>query len=327
MRNKFLILFLTLLFAFSGTKLVFAQLQSGDILISTSPENPKQNEAVTVALSSYTTDLNKANVSWLVNGKEVLSGIGKKVFSFTAGGTDSQTNVQAKINTTDGSTVLKNIIVKPADINMLWEASDSYSPPFYRGKSFVASEGSFKIVAIPNLSSAKGKLPINSLSYKWRKDDKAQQSQSGFGKNSLVIKTSYLDQDTHVLVNVSDLESLTSGSGEIILNAIRPKILFYENDPELGIQFQKGIETNYDLTKENVSFFTAPYFFSPKNINANDLSFTWNINGEDITTPSPKNILSIKPNAGEKGTANIKLKIDNTNTLFQNLEKTLNVNF
>ena len=70
-----------------------------------------------------------------------------------------------------------------------------------------------------------------------------------------------------------------------------------------------------------------PYFFSPKNINASELTFDWSLNGEKIQTPSPKNILSIKPEAGQSGSATIKIDINNINTLFQSLSKQISVSF
>jgi hypothetical protein len=70
-----------------------------------------------------------------------------------------------------------------------------------------------------------------------------------------------------------------------------------------------------------------PYFFSPKDITSSNLSFEWFLNGTKIETPEPKNVLSIKPEAGKSGSANIKVAINNVKTLFQSLEKKLSVNF
>ena len=327
MKYKVSILILVIALTLFSRTTAFAQLQSGDIVLSTTPANPSQNQNVTAILNSFSTDLNKASISWLINGQTVASGIGKTKISFTTGGSGAQSNLNVKINTIDGNTIIKSLNISPADIDMLWEASDSYSPPFYRGRTFPSSEGGFKIVAMPSISNNQGKIPVGNLSYTWSKDRSVEQSESGFGKNSFVLDTSYLDQNTDISVDVSDVNDTVSGTGDIVLNTITPKILFYENDPNLGIQFQNGIDTNFNLKKDSISFFTAPYFFSPKDLTSSDLAFTWTINDESVTTPDPKNILSIKPNSGQSGTATIKLNINNTSTLFQSLDKELDVNF
>ncbi len=325
MRNKVWIIIFALFFS-SFTSSVSAQAQNGDIVISTSPQYPSKNENVTVSLSSFVVDMDKSNISWIINGKEQMSGIGKKKFSINTGDYSSgQISIQAKIITSSGNTVLKNVTISPSQVDMLWQASDSYSPPFYRGRTFAASEGRFKVVAMPEFSSSSGNLQPSNLTYIWKKNGQGAMGSSGFGKNFLEFKTSYLDQDTNVTVDASDTYGRTAGQGSVILNARNPKIIFYKMDPELGIDFNNGIESSFDLSG-GASLFASPYFFSPRDVRSPDLAFSWSINGESISLPKSKNILSIKPAAGKTGSAQIKLKIENSKTLFQSLEKQINVN-
>ncbi len=162
------------------------------------------------------------------------------------------------------------------------------------------------------------------MSYVWKKDGKAQQSSSGFGKNFLLVKNSYLDTENKIEVAVSDVTSNINTSGKITLLTSDPKIVFYTNDPMFGIRYERALNNGFSLAG---SIFVAPYFFSPKDLSSNNLKFTWSINGETIATPNPKNILAIKPESGVSGSAKIKVDISNTKTLFQESAKEINVNF
>ena len=83
MQKKQLILILILIIAFTGFFAhTYAQVRDTDIILSVSPENPNPNQNVTATLSSYSIDLDKANISWSVNGQETSMGIGKKSFYF-----------------------------------------------------------------------------------------------------------------------------------------------------------------------------------------------------------------------------------------------------
>ena len=159
------------------------------------------------------------------------------------------------------------------------------------------------------------------------KDDKVQSNSSGWGKSSFIFQNSYLDRDNTVEVAVSDIFGNTNASGRITLNTTNPKILFYKNDPRLGIKWETALSNGFMINKDGEILVVEPYFFSPKNINASELTFDWSLNREKISTPSPKNILSIKPEAGQSGSATIKIDINNINTLFQSLSKQIQVSF
>jgi len=243
------------------------------------------------------------------------------------GNLGSPTTLSATIETIDGQSLLKTITITPADVDMLWEAYDAYVPPFYKGKALAPSQGQFKVVAMSNLVNQSGKVNMNNLSYVWKKDDKVQSNSSGWGKSSFIFQNSYLDRDNTVEVKVSDISGNTNASGRITLNTTNPKILFYKNDPQLGIKWETALSNGFTINSDGEILVVEPYFFSPKNINAPELTFDWFLNGAKISTPNPKNILSIKPEAGQSGSATIKIGINNVNTLFQSLSKQLQVSF
>lgn len=323
---KNLILLSVFLFTFVGF-FANAQIRNTDVILDISPQYPGPNQSITAILGSHVVNLNKSNITWFVDGQKIISGIGKKSFSFTTGSLGSNTELSVNIDTVDGQNISKRMNITVADIDMLWEAYDAYTPPFYKGKALEPSQGQVKVVAMPNLVNQSGKVNINNLSYSWKKDGNPQQNSSGWGKNYFIFRNSYLDRNNVVEVKVSDITGGTNTSGKITLTPIKPKILFYKNDPILGIKWEKTLGDDFTINPSGEIIVAEPFFFSPKNINSDELSFNWSINGSKIETPSPKNILAIKPDGEQTGNSIIKLLVENTETLFQSLTKQIQVSF
>lgn len=326
MAKKYLLFVFVFIFTVFGS-FVSAQIRNTDIVLSVSPQYPNSNQNVNITLNSYAINLDKANISWSVNGQETSRGIGKKSFSIKTGEVGLSVVLSAIIETIDGQSLSKTITITPADVSMLWEASDSYTPPFYKGKALAPSQGKFKIVAIPNLVNQIGKININNLSYTWIKDGNVQLNSSGWGKNYFTFQNSYLDKENNIEVKISDISGSINTSGKITLRTTDPKILFYRNDPQLGVRWETALDNRYTINPSGEILIVEPYFFSPKNINSSALTFDWFLGGEKIQTPNPKNILPIKPEAGKSGSAIIKVLISNTKTLFQNMSNQIKVSF
>ena len=96
-----------------------AEIGSGDIVLTVNPSYPKANQSVTATLSSFSTDLNAARITWTIDGEEMLSGVGKKTYSFNVGATGFATNLEAKIETLSGSVISKKSSILPTDIDIM----------------------------------------------------------------------------------------------------------------------------------------------------------------------------------------------------------------
>lgn len=313
-------------FIFMPSK-TFAQIVSTDITLNIIPNNPEPKEDVIATITSFSVDLNKAFISWSIDGKEIGNGIGKKSITFQMYDLGSLLSLDVSIDTFDGQNVSKKLTITPTLVDMLWEATDSFVPPFYRGKTLVAPEGSFKVVAIPSINGVDGKINPNNLSYNWEQDGSMRPSLSGWGKDSLTFKNSYLEKENEIKVEVADITGKIKSEGKITLQTYTPRILFYKKDPFLGIQMNKSITSGYVVNKEGETLLAVPYFFSPKNLESPLLSFSWYLGGEKINTPKIKNEVNIRPQEGKSGSSNVRLFISNTKTLFQEAEKEVLVNF
>lgn len=323
-----LILLFSFIFVFTFSPFnVDAQLQNTDITLSISPEYPVLNENITAQLSSYVIDLNKANILWSVNNQEIGKGIGKKNILFILDNINTENTLTVNIETTNGQNITKNIIIPSGDIDMLWEAQDSYVPPFYKGKVLVAKEGTFKVVAIPNIINNGNRISSNNLSYAWTKNGNKQINASGWGKSSFIFSGDYLDLRNKVEVTVSDILGKTKLKGKIDLQPSEPKILFYKKDPILGLQNQNALENEFIINPEGETIIAIPYFFSPKDLNSSNLMWEWQVGGEKISTPIPKNEIKVKGEEGKSGRTKIKIVVSNIKTLFQEANKEINVSF
>ena len=324
MSKRFLITIFIFLFLILGIN-AHAQVRSTDIVLSISPENPNSNQNVTAKLSSYSTDMSKAYISWSLNGKKESGGIGKVSFVFNTKELED-IELTTNIETIDGQNLIKTIRITPTNVDMLWEAYDSYVPPFYKGKALVPREGGFKVVAIPN--TINNKLNVNNLSYTWEQDGQGQVAKSGWGKNSFVFYNNFLDNTNVVNVKISDITNDINTEGEIILPTYNPKILFYEKDPIFGININKAINTEkFEIKKEGVGIVAIPYFISPKNLNSPDLKFEWSINNNIISIKEPKNEVGLKPENGQGGEATLRLILSNTKALFTGITKEIVLTF
>jgi len=70
--------------------------------VTTLPKNPGPLEMVQVSLQSYLTDLNKATITWTLNGKIVKSGTGEWSLSFQNGPSGKTTRLIISIVTNAG---------------------------------------------------------------------------------------------------------------------------------------------------------------------------------------------------------------------------------
>jgi len=331
MKFRFLLLylsagFLTLIISVAVLPFKVSAYSVGDISTNIVPENPAPNENTTVTLSSYADDLNSVLISWSVGGKTSLSGIGQKSFSVNAPALGKETTVTATISLSDGD-VNVVAVVKPSLMTLLWQANDSYVPPFYEGKAMPSPNSEVKVVAMPEIKNGSGFINPSNMTYAWQLDTTNDQGNSGYGKNSFVYTSDYLDSSNNVAVTVSTLDQKYSTDGNINIATVNPKIDFYKNDEKLGTIWEQALSDGYQVTGNEIVQ-AAPYFISPKDIRIPFLTFTWSINDKQVIVPDyNKNFLPLTLQTGTSGTSKIGLEIDSTNNLSETASKQIIVRF
>ncbi len=298
-----------------------------DVTLKLSPSIPGPNEEVTITLQTYAFDLNKANISWTVNGKLTPSTeTGGKSIKINTGAVGTTTQIGISIQGNGFDEIVKNVTIRPAEIDLLWEVSDSYTPPFYKGKALPSSESTIKVVAFPNIKTSSGsKLKSTDFVFNWKRNFNSDQAHSGYGKDMFEIKHNYLNKEEVISLVVSGVNIPTGAESEVTLAPGNPKILFYEQSPLYGVQYQKELGQVFTMSGNETALVVEPYFFSPKKVLYSDVIFKWNINGASIPNQAPKNILPVQK-GGTGGSSKITITVESVSRLFQSATKTLFVN-
>ncbi len=300
--------------------------ESSSITIDISPGNPIPYENTIVTLKSFSVNLDTVPISWFVNGGNTLSGIGKKNFSLKAPAANKETVVQAKIQLPDGE-IDKTLTIQPSIMVLLWQANDSYVPPFYKGKALPMEDSEIKVVAMPEIRTKTGNVDSKNLTYDWKKDYNNDAERSGYGKNFYLYTDDYLENTNSVQVKASTVDQKYSSNSSVTIGTSSPKISFYKKDADTGIQWQNVIPDRHKISVEEV-LVVIPYFVSPKNLLHPALVWNWSINDSPIDITSVrKNILPLKVDSTVSGSSKIDLEIKNQYKLFQSVSKEIYVNF
>lgn len=326
--ERFGLLSLPLMAAIAGLVIIPAVFAASPSSISVNvvPENPAPFESVSITLNSYANNLDTVLISWFVNGKKTASGTGKKSFSLNAPKAGSETIVLSRIALPEGDLEIK-VPVRPGSLTLLWQAVDSYVPPFYKGKALPAPDSEIKVVAMPEITQGGGLLDPKNMTYAWRLDYTNDQESSGYGKNFFFYLNDYLENSNSVSVVASTLDQKSSSEASVNINTTSPKILFYKRDPKMGTLWENSIPENHKIGNNEV-IEAAPYFISPKEILSPRLVWSWLINGNGVNTSGfRKNLLPLRVAEGASGTSNLKLQIENLDKIFQSLSKEVNIEF
>ena len=327
MRSRFLLL-LVIVFAIVAVDLPFMVNASSpeDVSVNMTPENPAPGENVNIALNSYAYNLDSVLISWSLNGKKTSSGIGKKLFSLNAPAAGSATTVTATLGFPDGD-VEKEMIVRSSVMVLLWQADDSYVPPFYKGKALPTPDSEVKVVAMPEIKAGSQMVNPKNMVYAWQQDYNNVQDSSGYGKNYFIYTNDYLDNLNNIAVTASTVDQSYSSEANINIGTTDPKIEFYKNDTGLGTLWEQALIDGH-LVKGDETIQAVPYFISPKDTRIPLLTWDWSINDSPIEVSiASKNLLPIKAQAGVSGTAKINLEINNSEKIFETASKTITVQF
>ncbi|OGI66137.1 hypothetical protein A3A95_00260 [Candidatus Nomurabacteria bacterium RIFCSPLOWO2_01_FULL_39_18] len=300
---------------------------SSSISVDMIPSSPAPGENVSITLSSYANNLDSVLITWSLDGRTVSSGIGKKSFSLTAPGAGSEVVVTAIISLPEGS-VEKRMIIRSSLMVLLWQANDSYVPPFYKGKAMPSVGSEIKVVAMPEIKvGSDGTVNPKSMTYSWKEDDTNNVEGSGYGKNSFVFINDYLEDSNNIGVTASTIDQTYSSEASINVGIVEPKILFYKYDNSLGILWEK-ILPDFHRIQDTEIVEATPYFISPKDIRNPTLIWSWFINDTQINTPIfRKNVMPLRVESGTSGISRLRLRIENQYKIFQTTDGEIDLEF
>jgi hypothetical protein len=311
------------LFSFGQTNSPLA----GLIEMTISPENPEPLQMVNATLQSFSYDLDRSKITWLVDGVEKKTDIGLKQFSTLAGKNGQKTTIKARVQTADGSKEAEISFI-PSVVDLIYE-SRSYTPPFYKGRALNPKQGLVVVTAIPELLKSTGeKILVQNIIYSWKRNGEAQQSASGIAKNTFTFSGSVPVRDNSIEVTVSSLVGNITASKQINISNVEPKIVFYEDSPVYGIMFNKAIINTVKLTSDEFKVKTSPYFMSVGYTQSPDLNYKWMLNDKEIENlTEDKTAMVFRQENSGAGTASVGLTVENISKIFQQGKNSFLINF
>ncbi len=323
---KFKFLLLCLMLTLFATKVFSAS--SSSILVNMVPPNPVPGENISITLSSYANNLDSVQISWSLNGTVILSGVGKKTFLLKAPPAGSFSSVRALISLPEGE-LEKTITIRPNEMILLWQATDSFVPPFYKGKALPVADSEIKVIAMPEVKTSVDGSLVNSknMTYTWKKDYTNDQEASGYGKNSYTYTNDYLENSNNVGVVASTTDQKFTAEASLDVTTTEPKIVFYKNNSKMGTVFEHALTDPYRIEGKEVVE-AVPYFISPKELQNPRLIWNWSINDNTVPVPNyRKNFMPLQVQDGVSGTSKLKLVIENMDRIFQTTNKEISIEF
>jgi len=292
--------------------------QSASIELAVSPTSPQPGDSVTLDVSSFSMDLDSANITWYVDGVSAKQGYGDKELVIQAKGNGDGTAIKVVAESADGTTAQTTTEITPAGVDLILEPT-SYVPPFYKGKALFIDQGTARLVAIPDVFVNGAEVSPDDLTFEWEKDGTALASDSGRGADSLIVNGTVPIRDINISVTVLNASGVIVAQSSKIISATDPKILFYEDNPLYGILFNKAITGNYYLGQtEEFTAIAKPYFFNLKSDSGTDSTYKWTVNGNAVDPSGQTNELLLQQTTSNlEGTADISVDVNNVARIFQ----------
>jgi hypothetical protein len=301
------------------SSIVQAQIPSaGGLELSVSSDNPIPGQTVTITARSYSVDINAATITWVVDGKNSGQGTGKNTLNITAPVLGRKMTVQVTAVTPDGLRLVGSATIGSGSIDMILE-SNGYVSPLFLGKLQPIYQNAVKIVAVPHLANASGvEYDPTTLLYKWSKNDRAVEDQSGYGKQSIKLVGELVPRPYTLSVIVSSRDGNVQGQGRIDVTPVAPFISFYINDPLYGALFNRVVGNSLRIgSQKETSILAVPYGFNKPITGLGDLALSWLINGtEHVELASTDSIVLRAPNESA-GSSDIQLKMRNNEQILQ----------
>lgn len=301
MRSRLLVITTLMLLPFvASAQFIGSPTGSGtSFFISVNPQYPAPGSKATVSLLSDTLDLTNATETVSVDGKKIYQG-SVQPLSITLGKAGDITNVAVTISS-GGASYTQTVSLQPQDVALVAEPISS-APALYPGKPLIPLEGSVRVVAVTNFRGTNGvALPSDTLAYAWAVDGANIANASGIGKEALMVLSPPQYRQRSVSVRVQSQDGRLAGGASMSLSPVGPTVRIYENDPLLGIRFDRALSGNYAIGGAENTLYAAP-FSLPTTRGAPILQ--WFLNGSAAQTGSA---ITLRPTGSGEGNASLSL--------------------
>lgn len=323
--NVFLGLFVFSLLGISA-QITFAQAPTESISISADRQFVGPNEAIEVAAESRLINLNNKPISWFVDGQTVRSGVGVQSISVTTGNVGESITVSFRVDLSERGIVERETTITPTEVDLIWEATNSYTPPLYRGKALNPGWGEIRAVAIPHAYSSSGqKHEASDLIYTWSYNGVVYGQDSGRGQTTFSFVTT--PRRNRITVEIETIDGERVARETLSVPVTEPELVFYPETPTRGMALARALPNTITLTERELAVSASPYYFLAANSRAPTLEYNWEINNEPATRLPRKNVVTLRQRESASGQANVSLEVTDSSRIFPSVEGGFSINF
>lgn len=286
--------------------------------LSINPRYPAPYSTAVVTPLSTVLDLSISTMSVTVNGVATYQG-NVQPFPAKISAPGTKTSIVVTL-TSGGQKYTEGLTLTVGDVALVKEPR-STSHPLYPGKSLVPLSGSVRVVAVPDFRTSTGvRLNPATLAYTWTVDNAILQNSSGIGKDSIIVAVplQYRERIVSVVVKTQDGTQVSGGS--VPIAGTEPTVRVYENDPLLGIRFDRALMGTFSIGGGEVSLFGVPYSFST---DGGAPAMSWLLNGSGA---QQGRVLTLRPQGSGQGSASLSFSANKQST-FESASTNLSVSF
>lgn len=266
--------------------------------VSVSPQYPASYSQATLSFLSASIDLANAVLTVSVGGKQIYQGSVRPV-AIPLGRAGSVAAISVTV-TSAGVPYKQSLSVQPQDVSIIAEPISS-APVLYPGKPLIPIDGNTRVVAVASMKDAGGKtIDPTTLSYTWTVDGTQIANSSGIGKQAVIVASPLQYRSRTVSVVVRSQVGNLTGGGSLSLAPVEPSLRVYENDPLLGIRFDRALET-YAIQDSEASLYAAPFSLP---MSSGAPSIQWFLNGAAAQTG---NLITLRPSGNGQGNTSLSL--------------------
>jgi len=303
-----------------------AQIDFGvDFSISLTPAHPSPGEIVRLEVSSALLDLQIGEIIWYANEKEIARGPGKTTIELTAPALGAQTRVRALYIEEGFERAKADSTIRPVEIDLLWE-SDSYTPPWYKGRALPSAGTNVRLEAIPRFVRTDG-TRVNSadIIFTWKRNGYAIPGTSGRSRSKVLIESPALFATDDISVEARSADGVFAGEASVRIPSSEPVLSLYENHPLFGVLHHNALSAANQLEEEEISFTAIPYFADATSPRDQALVYEWRVSTNVIPNdPAQPNEITINAE-GSSGNAQIDLSLSHATNFFMQVAEMWNV--
>ena len=203
------------------------------------------------------------------------------------------------------------------EVDILWQG-ETYTPPFYEGRTLWSNQSRITLVAIPQ-----GLGNPASLNYKWIKNGTVLGNINGVGRNYLSFVDTVLSRPQTIEVEIIGGDRGVLAKGSVYVVPRLPALAVYENSPLYGLMFHKEI-SEYDMQNPEVVLAAFPLFFSATDRFDPAVEYEWLSNSGSKNRESS---VTYRVPEGGSGSSQVTLKAKSLQNIMQSATKSLLLKF